>query len=170
MTPLMVMSPSSAKLVLVLSLDFGLTDSELSLIEIWRINWLSRTLLEVCPTHKDKIEIKCMGSVDGKTPTKLKLYLFFSSLGTLNKMKLMLYALFNYNMGGKIRRLNMNVEFKFIWPKRSSFLTYRRIVHKVLIFTWLWLSSFRDKLCTFLACLVETCEIKRVVLGTSLRN
>jgi hypothetical protein len=166
MTPLMVMSPSSAKLVLVLSL----TDSELSLIEIWRINWLSHTLLKVCPAHKDKIEIKCMGSVGGKTPTELKLYLFFSSLGTLNNMKLMLCALFNYNMGGKIRRLNMNVEFEFIWPKRSSFLTYRRIVHKVLIFTWLWLSSFRDKMCSFLAHLVETCEIKRVVLRTSLRH
>jgi len=32
-------------------------------------------------------------------------------------MKLMLRALFNYNMGGKIRRLNMNVVFENIWPK-----------------------------------------------------
>jgi hypothetical protein len=34
MTPPMVMSPYSAKPVLVLSFDFGLTGSELSLVEI----------------------------------------------------------------------------------------------------------------------------------------
>ena len=34
MMPLMVMSPSSTKPILVLSLDFGLTGSELSLVEI----------------------------------------------------------------------------------------------------------------------------------------
>ena len=34
MTPLMVMSPSSTKPVLVLSLDFGLEGSEASLVEI----------------------------------------------------------------------------------------------------------------------------------------
>jgi hypothetical protein len=26
----------------------------------------------VCPTHKDKVEIKCMGSVGGKTSTEPK--------------------------------------------------------------------------------------------------
>ena len=35
MTPLMVMSSSSAKPVLVLSFDFGLTGSKLLLVEIW---------------------------------------------------------------------------------------------------------------------------------------
>jgi len=74
------MPPSSAEPVLVLSFDFGLTGSDLSLVEIWGINWLSHTLLEVCPTHKDKIEIKCLGSVGEKTPTEPKLYLFFSNL------------------------------------------------------------------------------------------
>ena len=44
------------------------------------------------------------------------------TLGTLNKMKLMLSVVFNYNIGGKIRRLSMNVVFKFIWPKRVEFL------------------------------------------------
>ena len=34
MTPLMVMSPSSAKPILVLSFDFGLTGSKLLLVEI----------------------------------------------------------------------------------------------------------------------------------------
>jgi len=40
--------------------------------------------------------------------------------------------LFNYNMGDKIKRLSMNIAFKYIWPKVLSFLTYGRIVHKVL--------------------------------------
>jgi len=75
----MVMPPSSAKLVLVLSLDFGLTGLELSLVEIWESTNFPHTLLELCP-HKDKVEIKCMGSIGGKTPTKPKLYLFFSNL------------------------------------------------------------------------------------------
>ena len=38
--PLMVMSPSSAKLVLVLSFDFGLTGSGPSLVEVWGIDCL----------------------------------------------------------------------------------------------------------------------------------
>ena len=38
--PLMVMSPSSAKPVWVVSFDFGLTDSGPSLIEIWGIECL----------------------------------------------------------------------------------------------------------------------------------
>ena len=40
MTPLMVMSPSFAKLVLVVSFDFGLTDLGPLLIEIWGIECL----------------------------------------------------------------------------------------------------------------------------------
>ena len=76
----MVMSPSSTKPFLVLSFDFGLTGSELSFVEIWGIDELLHTLLEVCPAHKDKVEIKCKGSAGGKTPTEPKLYLFFSNL------------------------------------------------------------------------------------------
>ena len=45
------------------------------------------------------------------------------TLGTLNKMKLMLCGLFNCNIGGKIKRLSMNVAFKYIWEKGLSFLT-----------------------------------------------
>ena len=37
-------------------------------------------LLEVCSAHKNRVEIKYMGSVGGKTRTELKLYLLFSSL------------------------------------------------------------------------------------------
>jgi hypothetical protein len=57
-----------------------LTGSEFSLVEIWGIDELLHTLLEVCHTHKDKVEIKCMCSIGGKTPTEPKLYLFFSNL------------------------------------------------------------------------------------------
>jgi len=34
----------------------------------------------MCPAHRDKAEIKCMGPVGGKTPTEPKVYLFFSIL------------------------------------------------------------------------------------------
>jgi hypothetical protein len=37
----------------------------------------------VCPAHKDRIEIKCIGSASGKTPIEPKLSLFFSNLGHL---------------------------------------------------------------------------------------
>ena len=56
------------------------------------------------------------------------------TLGTLNKMKLMVCALFNYNIDGKIKRLSMNVAFKFIWQKRLSFLTHGRIVYLCIMY------------------------------------
>jgi hypothetical protein len=49
-------------------------------------------------------------------------------------MKLMLYALFNYNMGGKIRRLSMNVAFEDIWPKWLNCLTHERIVYLYIMY------------------------------------
>jgi hypothetical protein len=55
--------------------------SELSLVELCGIDKLLHILLEVCPACKDKVEIKCMGSVGEKIPTKLKFYLSFSNLG-----------------------------------------------------------------------------------------
>ena len=79
---ILVMTPSSAKPCLGFEFDFGLIVLELSLVEIGEsINSTphTHTLLEVCPAHKGKVEIKCMGSVGGKTPTKPKLYLFFSN-------------------------------------------------------------------------------------------
>ena len=79
MTPLMVMSPFT-KPILVLSLNFVLVGLEPSIVKIWESTNFSHTLLEVCPTHKDKVQIKCMGSISGKTPTKPKLYLSFSIL------------------------------------------------------------------------------------------
>ena len=49
--PLMVMSSSSVKSVLVLSFDFGLTGSEPSLVGIGKSTIFPHTLLEVCPAH-----------------------------------------------------------------------------------------------------------------------
>ena len=51
---------------------------ELSLVEFGGST--PHNLLEVCSARKDKVEIKCMSSVGGKTPTEPKLYLFFSNL------------------------------------------------------------------------------------------
>jgi hypothetical protein len=55
-----------------------LSNSELPLVEFRGST--PNTLLEVCSAHKNKVEIKCIGSVGGKTPTEPKLYLLFSSL------------------------------------------------------------------------------------------
>jgi hypothetical protein len=52
--PLMVVPPSFAKLVLILSFDFGLAGSELSLVEIGELIVFPHTLLEVCPAHKTR--------------------------------------------------------------------------------------------------------------------
>jgi hypothetical protein len=64
--------------------DFGLigpsfltcssSGSELSLIEFG--GSAPPHLLEVCFAHNDKVEIKCMGSVGGKTPIEPKHYIF----------------------------------------------------------------------------------------------
>ena len=77
---LMMMLHSSAKPVLILGFDFWLSRFRTFTCRNWGIN-NSHTLLEVCPTHIDKVEIKCMGSIGGKIPTEPKLHLFFSSLG-----------------------------------------------------------------------------------------
>ena len=54
MTPLMVMSPSSTKPILVVSFDFGLAGLEPLLVEIEESTVFPHTLLEVCPTHKTR--------------------------------------------------------------------------------------------------------------------
>ena len=50
--PLTVMSPFSAKPVLVLSFDFGLAGSEPLLVETRESTVFPHTLLEVCPAPK----------------------------------------------------------------------------------------------------------------------
>ena len=54
MMPLMVMSPPSAKPVLVLSFDFGLAGSKPLLVGIGESTVFSHTLLEVCPTYRTR--------------------------------------------------------------------------------------------------------------------
>jgi hypothetical protein len=49
-------------------------------------------------------------------------------------MKFMLYALFNYNMGGKIRRLSMNIAFEDIWLKGLNCSTHGRIVYLYIMY------------------------------------
>ena len=65
-------------------------------------------MLEVCPAHKDKVEIKCMGSIGGKHQQNQNFIYSFLSLGTLNKIKLMLCALFKYNKSDNTTR---NIHF-----------------------------------------------------------
>jgi hypothetical protein len=49
-------------------------------------------ILEVCSTHKDQVEIKCMCSVGGKTPIEPENYSFFSILrhGTIDAIYIVL--------------------------------------------------------------------------------
>ena len=44
-------------------------------------------MVKKCPAHRNKAEIKCMGSAGGKTPTEPKVYSFFSSLNILSKIE-----------------------------------------------------------------------------------
>jgi hypothetical protein len=54
----------------------------------WGVDKLFHILLKVCPAHGDQAEIKCMGSVGGKTPTEPKVYSSLA-LGILSTTKLM---------------------------------------------------------------------------------
>ena len=133
MTHLMVMSPPSAKPILVLSFDFGLIGSELSLVEIQGIDYLP-PYFEVCPAHKTRQRSSAWALLVGKHQQNQNFTYSFLTLGTLNKIKLMLCALLNYNMGGTIRRLNTNVAFKYIWPKGLNCLTHGRIVYLYIMY------------------------------------
>ena len=79
-----------------------------SLIEVWGTDKLLHILLEVCPAYKDKVEIKCMGSVGGKTPIEPKLCSFFSNFGHIEQDNV-ICVLFICNKGDKI---SMNVALK----------------------------------------------------------
>ena len=79
-----------------------------------------------------------MGSVVGKHQQNQNFTYSSLILGTLNKMKLMLCALFNYIMGDKIKRLIMNVAFKYIWTKGLSFLALGRIVCLYIMYRTLY--------------------------------
>ena len=71
--PLMVMSPSSTKPILILSFDFGLIGSGPSLVEIRELP-NSTFLLEVCPAIKqgrDQVHGLCWWENTNKTKTLL---------------------------------------------------------------------------------------------------
>jgi hypothetical protein len=63
------------------------TGLERSHVEFWGIDKLLHILLEVCSACKDKVEIKCIGSIGGKTPIEPKFYLFFSNLEHMEQDK-----------------------------------------------------------------------------------
>ena len=92
-------------------------------------------LLEVCSAHKDRVEIKCIGSVGEKTPTEPKLIYSSLTLGTSNHVTVDVMRIHSCNLGDKIGRMSINVAFEYIFQKEWSCLTYRRIVHNVLNFT-----------------------------------
>jgi hypothetical protein len=50
-----------------------------STCRVWEIV-SPHTLLEMRFAHKDKVKIKCMISIGGKTPIEPEIYSFFSSL------------------------------------------------------------------------------------------
>ena len=59
-----------------------LSNSELPLVEFGGSTL--HTLLEVCSAHKDKVEIKCMGSVGGKHQQDQNFIYSSLAFGTLN--------------------------------------------------------------------------------------
>ena len=108
--PLIVMSPPSAKPVLVVSLDFGLIGLE----HLYKLEsqLSSLTLCLKCFLLIRQGRDQVHGALlVGKHQQNQNFIYSSLSLGTLNKMKLMLCTLFIYNMGDKIRRMSMNVAF-----------------------------------------------------------
>ena len=103
--------------------------SELSLVEFGGST--PPHLLEVCSTHKDRVEIKCMGSVGGKTPIEPKLIYSSLTLGTSNHVTVDVMCIHSYNMDDKIRSMSINVAFEYICQKEWSCLTYRRTVYNI---------------------------------------
>jgi hypothetical protein len=60
----------------------------------------------VCSAHEDKVEIKCMGSVGGKTPIEPKLYYSSLAIGTLNLDRVnIMCIIYSYNIDDKIKRM-----------------------------------------------------------------
>ena len=64
--PLMVISPSSAKPILVVSFNFSLAGLEPLLVEIGESTAFSHTLLEVCPAHKTRLRSSAWALLVGK--------------------------------------------------------------------------------------------------------
>ena len=134
MMPLMVMSPPSAKPVLVLSFDFGLVGSEPLLVEIGESTVFPHTLLEVCPAHKTRYRSSAWALLVGKHQQNQNFIYSSLILDTMNMIRLMLCAMFSYNMGVRIRKMSINIAFEYIWQKGLSRLTYERIVYLFIMY------------------------------------
>ena len=119
MVSLMMMLPSSTKPVLVLSFDFWFDRFRIFTCRNWGINF-PHTLFEVCPAHKTRQRSSAWALLVGKHQHNQKFTYSFLTVGILNKMKLMLCALFNYNMGDKIRRITKRVELLNLWKDYPS--------------------------------------------------
>ena len=134
MTPLMVMSPPFVKPVLVLSFDFGLAGSKPLLVGIGESTVFPHTLLEVCHAHSIRQRSSAWALLVGKHQQNQNFIYSPLTLGTSNKIKLMLCALFIYIMSDKIRRLSMNVAFEAIWPKGLTCITHGRIIYVYIMY------------------------------------
>ena len=122
MTPLMVMSLLH-QTCLGFEFDFGLTGSKLLLVEIGESTDSPTLCLKCVLLIKTRQRSSAWALLVGKHQQNHNFTYSSLTLGTLNKMKLMLCVLFNYVMGDKIKRLSMSVAFKYIWQKGLSFLT-----------------------------------------------
>ena len=123
----------------------------------------------MCPAYKDKVEIlSAWALLVGKHQQNQNFTYSSLTLGTLNKMKLMLCVLFNYVMGDKIKRLSMSVAFKYIWQKGLSFLTLEGLsIYKSLHDYDYHLPEIR---CASFRSFGYGNEINKMVLGTSSKN
>ena len=110
-----------------------------------------------------------MGSIGGKHQQNQNFIHSSLALGTWNKMKLMLCDLFNYIIGDKIRRLNMNVVFKYIWLKGLNCLTHGRIVYLRIMYHSLHDYDYHlpEIICALFSLFGQDYELKK---GTSLKN
>ena len=121
---LMMMLPCSAKPVLVLSFNFWLSRFRAFTCRNWRINDSPILCLKCVLLIQTRQRSSAWALLVGKHQHNQNFIYSSLTLGTWDKMKLMLCALFNCNMGGEIRRLSMNIAFKYIWPKGLNCLTY----------------------------------------------
>ena len=107
----LMMLPSFVKSVLVLSFDFWLSRFRTFTCRNWGINNSLTLCLKCVLLIQTRQRSSACALLVGKHQQNQNFTYSFLTLGILNKMKLMLCALFNYNMGDKIRRMSMNIAF-----------------------------------------------------------
>ena len=114
---LMMILPSSIKPVMVLSFDFWLSRFRTFTCKNWEINNSLTHYLKCVLLIQTRQRSSAWALFVGKHQQNQNFIYSSLALGTLNKLKLMLYVVFNYIIGDKIIRLSMNVEFMFIQQK-----------------------------------------------------